>query len=230
MKDSDMKTTKRQLEELIKEVVLSAMEEGKFDPKTMKDRNFMTLMDAIRYIEKDVGLRKLGQGSARIVFALDSKRALKMARNQRGLAQNQAELDVMTDPAAQNVFARIFSYDPSPDCKWLVSELVRPLGEEETQEFKRLTGVPWHVFSDLVLFDKRTWKDSLSSFVGEFSKQEIRSWEQGWLGSVFETLNSIKPVLIEGDLDVIGHWGKTPDQRIVLLDYGYTESVMNRFY
>jgi hypothetical protein len=36
--------------------------------------------------------------------------------------------------------------------------------------------------------------------------------------------------LLPADIDSINHWGKTPDGRCVLLDYGYTEDVHKSHY
>lgn len=36
--------------------------------------------------------------------------------------------------------------------------------------------------------------------------------------------------LMPADIDNIGHWGKTADERVVILDYGFTDQVAQRFY
>ena len=40
----------------------------------------------------------------------------------------------------------------------------------------------------------------------------------------------MKKELVSTDLAKIGHWGKTADQRVVLLDYGFTDDVRNDYY
>ena len=54
--------------------------------------------------------------------------------------------------------------------------------------------------------------------------------ESPFLGSVLHGLKSTKSNLVTADLTLIDHWGKTPDQRVVLLDYGYTEDVYAAHY
>lgn len=84
-------------------------------------------------------LQKLGEGSSRIAFLMSGKYALKIALNQKGLSQNEAELDVCTNPASKAVVAKIYDFDDKH--RWLISDLVREISNEA--EFKSLTGVRW---------------------------------------------------------------------------------------
>ena len=222
-----MIVTKRELLGLIRESVLAAIEEAKFDPKIITQRKFPSLRAAIMFVKDKAKLRFLGQGSSREVFALDAKRALKMARNEKGIAQNQAELSIATD-AEGGLVAKIFQYDP--EYKWLVSELVRPITSGE--EFKHLTGISWGVFVHLI-YHSYDWEHVLLTIdpwrlePGE-TPEKIR--KSPFLVKAMAGLSSIQETLLEGDLVRLDHWGKTPDQRVVLLDYGFTEDVAMDHY
>lgn len=197
-----------------KDPVVKWGKSGKFDLERFKSLPNEAIMQAyaMNYLEA------LGQGSSRIVFVLTSRKVLKLARNPKGVAQNSAELQVYTDPATADMAANI--YDADEDGKWLVSDLVKPL--TDPAEFKKLTGVDWQEFTeDLVstvsAFARKTGLE-LRKSAPEFTKKVHRMAEKG--------SNKLKL----GDLTVLDHWGKTPDGRVVILDYGFTEDVAKQHY
>ena len=163
-------------------------------------------------------LEPLGTGSSRIAFVLTPRKVLKIARNAKGIAQNQAEEQVYTDPATSDVAARI--HDADVEGRWIIADLVRPL--TSTKEFEQLTGVSWSDFGiDLAgtiskLARERGFK--LRNDAPEFTKKVIDMAEKG------------TAKLKMADLLVLDHWGKTPDGRVVILDYGYTEDVAMKHY
>lgn len=219
-----MQVTKKQLLTMIQEAVRQALAEAKFDPKILTHRN-MGLVDAINFIEEKVGLRFLGDGSARTVFALDSRKALKMAKNAKGIAQNQTELETATD-SPEGLIAKVLQYDPQ--FKWLVSELVKPI--TDPAEFKQLTGAEWNVFSYLVADPTSNWKNHLVSAVYKENMTVEEAANNPFINKTMNYLMKLKNPLISGDLTRLDHWGKTSDQRVVLLDYGFTMDVWEKHY
>jgi hypothetical protein len=157
-------------------------------------------------------LSQLGKGSARTVFKLNNRQVLKVGVGSKGLAQNQAELDVFTNPASKPILARIFDYDRNG--WWLIEELVRPLTHYD--EFERLTGVDFDRFIRLV--------DTDSKYEFEMSSKALSQRSRDFVRSSRETVQAGD--LSIGDVDELTHWGKTPDGRVVMLDYGYTKQVM----
>lgn len=153
-------------------------------------------------------LRFIGEGSARSVYLLSSRFVLKAARNHAGLGQNEAEIDVFTNPKTKPIIAKIASFDPH--YKWLVSELVRPLDEAG---FYQLTSVRFESFIEEI--DKALDNDDNTS-------------KNKMVTATVDTINQNS--LMVADLDHVGHWGKTNDGRVVLLDYGFTRDVMQKHY
>lgn len=155
-------------------------------------------------------LEKLGTGSSRVSFLLSSKYVLKIALNQKGLSQNQAEFETYSSSKSPLV-AKVYRSDEHK--QWLISDLVKELNDEN--EFESLTNVAWDDFDRRVydhLGKKSTGKQQLDPFskkVVEFCKEQD---------------------LLVGDIVNITHWGKTPDGRIVLLDYGLTPEVWEKHY
>jgi hypothetical protein len=189
----------------------------KFDLKKFKSLPNHDVM--IAYASKF--LDKIGQGSSRVAFILSNKYVLKIALNKKGIAQNKAELEVYTNPKSQPIVAKI--YQGADDNTWIISDLVKPINSED--EFKRLAGIDWQTFSNYV-------NDGVKN-------KQVPSDAPDFVKSVIAT--AITNKMLRGDLvqqdfsvpayqDVIGHWGKTPDGRIVLLDYGLNEETWTKHY
>ena len=187
---------------------------SKFDIKEFKSLPSIAIQQAyaMNYLEA------LGQGSSRIVFVLTPKKVLKIARNEKGIAQNAAELEVYTDPATREVAAKI--YDTDGDGKWIIADLVRPI--VDPKEFTSLTNVPWENFvEDLTATISKTARISgaqLRQSAPKFTQQVVTMAEKG------------KNKLKLADLTVIDHWGKTSNGKVVILDYGFTEDVAEKHY
>jgi len=157
-------------------------------------------------------LETLGKGSSRRAFLLSSKYALKIAINEKGIAQNEAELDVFTNPKSRAIVAKVYDADQEGN-KWLISDLVKPLDSEE--EFEQLTGVKWYLFSEQI----RSHMQNRGA-----DAQKLNPWVQAVIATARQNN------LMHGDLRELSHWGKTPDGRCVLLDYGFNESVFQSHY
>ena len=182
----------------------------RFDMKRFKSLPGTDTM--IYYADKF--LQKLGKGSSRIAFLMSGKYALKIALNQKGLSQNEAELDVCTNPASKAVVAKIYDFDDKH--RWLISDLVREISNEA--EFKSLTGVRWtEEFCVWMSHGIRMKKipENLPDDM-EIVRSTIKM--------------AIANNLLPGDITKLEHWGKTADGRVVLLDYGFTEDVYQSHY
>lgn len=211
------------------------LDEAKFNPDVLDK-----LGSPEQMVMAVVGkLPLLGDGSSRAVFLLDSKRALKIARNEKGFAQNQAEAELANTPGVSPLVTRVFR--TSPTYSWMISELVRPVKSDK--EFQQLTQVPWTFVLQFL-----NHYENLGDIGDAFSvtvKAQIEKDKRAklpspgmsvrgiehvpFIGRLFTALAN-RPDLIPADLKVLGHWGKTPDQRIVLLDSGYTEEVWANHY
>jgi hypothetical protein len=156
-------------------------------------------------------LDKLGKGSSRMAFTLSSKHALKIALNAKGIAQNETELDVFTNPKSKKVVAKIYGADD--EFRWLISDLVKPVNNSD--EFAELAGVRWPEFVNCMI-DYVKHHDPMPDNIDEFVAAVVVTAKQN--------------DLLIGDLVEVNHWGKTPDGRIVLLDYGFTHEVWSSHY
>lgn len=177
---------------------------SRFDLKKFKSLDNIHMM--LNYAEQF--LDPLGEGSSREAFALTSRHVLKVALNEKGLAQNQAELDVFTNPKTKGVVAQIYQSDDQD--RWLIVDLVKPVKQED--EFAQLTGTDWASF-------RATLKKGLKG-------EEV--WPDKFTQAALNVAKANN--LMFGDLGEMDHWGKTSDGRVVLLDYGFTRGVRDAHY
>lgn len=95
--------------------------------ETDRLRKYQYPEDVAYYLRRFVGehynLPKMGQGSSRIVYALTSGKVLKIALNDKGLAQNEAEKIVSENPSTRYIGARV--YESDSDNIWSVMEIAR---------------------------------------------------------------------------------------------------------
>lgn len=172
-------------------------------------------------------LKQLGEGTSRVTYLLSSSKVLKIARpneEEKGRAQNQTELDVFTSPRTKPIVARIFDYDPG--FSWLISELVRPIDENE---FKQRFGLKIETVFEFVyeIHDSKTTADEYLKSKPRIAKlftTQARSFIDNCVSLMRENGLSV------GDLNIADHWGKTAANRIVLLDYGLTHDVYRTHY
>lgn len=225
------------------------------------------LEDMQQYAQEH-NLQLLGCGTARCAFKLSSKKVLKLARNEKGVAQNNTEVEIFTDPASKPIIAQVFR--AGRGYKWIVSELVRPITNDS--EFQSLTGVKVEDFKRYIAElkkkrgrptpktppmtpSKKTEPATRAERPGRPAAKQQPSKTQttsrveavdltrtspsdildNYKGDARRFLESIASMmdsadLLGGDLKFIDHWGKTPDGRVVLLDYGFTGDVYTQHY
>lgn len=163
-------------------------------------------------------LEQIGKGSAREVYVMSGKHVLKVASSMAGIAQNKEEVDVYTDPETKPIVAKIFDFDK--DFFWISSEMARPF--ETLRELDYALGLQSTYFDEVV-----SW--ALTGSTREIVRREP---EAKGLQEFCDALVAIKERfdLIGGDLVKPDSWGQAPDGRIVLIDYGATRDVFDKYY
>ena len=104
----------------------------------------------------------LGMGSGRVVFDMEDGSVVKVAKNRRGVAQNEAEYKIgLEDPS--HLFAKVFA----------VSERFTFLIMEKAKRINRISGV-WEYFQ--VKSNKELYKVEELSEVCERNNLEIKDF------------------------------------------------------
>ncbi len=175
--------------------------------KTIKSRG-----DMIDYVEGKLQL--VGSGSSRIVWALSSRYALKVAFNLAGVAQNRTEERFSGNPNHKQVIAAVIASDTVRG-NWVISELVRPV---TPKEFRQAIGV---AMADISLLVRRNETAKAHPSLTNNLTQAGRTLVDG-----------IQALVDDGMARDFreGQFGKTADGRIVLLDSGLDMETFNKFY
>ena len=73
-------------------------------------------------------LTRIGSGSGRIVYDIDGQKVLKLARNPKGVAQNEMESNIGTYYDTRHIVTEIF--EVADDETWIVSEKAKKVNEK----------------------------------------------------------------------------------------------------
>lgn len=209
-----------ELKSLIREYVLLE----RLRSKQFNLRDFKSLHKQVHCINYAMNtLKELGEGSSRKTFILSSNYVLKVAYT-RDLSQNKAEVDAYTHPQTRDVFAKIYDFDEN--YYWLISEIVRPLQSED--EFYKLTGLKLEdSYKPFVMISQKTKVPGIITIIKDFihdDEQLPSSFTEQQKQFVISLINVFKTMRLDyGELRYIGHWGKTKDGRVVILDYGISD-------
>ena len=102
----------------------------------------------LKYCKQMLG-PTFGSGSSRIIFEIDDNKVLKLAKNQKGLAQNEFEDDTSR---YSDIVVKVF--DCADDYSWLVEENCIPAKEKD---FEHVIGIPFDTYCDLVRWNYNSY-------------------------------------------------------------------------
>lgn len=174
----------------------------------------------------DDRLQVLGEGTTRKVYVLTSKTALKLATNRQGVGQNSAEAKMSQDPSIASIVARVLR--SADDYSWIVSELVKPVGDNTMQfhsRFDKEFGAPADAEDPLLKQMLRSDEKDLEQFYFRGPMPaKTREFMQAFQ-------NVVQKYNVEfSDAVKASSWGRAPDGRLVLLDYGYNSEIIRDYY
>ena len=170
-------------------------------------------------------LEKLGSGSARVVYKIDDKHVLKLAKNVKGLAQNSVEGDYSMHTYYSFIPELI---DVDDDYIWIIKERINKITRKE---FEKLSGYKFDDFSMMLkkYINDRTTNRKLPWVVDKDKYEEFID---------DEFISELSDFIINYDLEVgdiggsINNWGKSTKQNDtpVLADVGLSKSVWSNHY
>lgn len=209
-----------------------------------------TLPGRLQYLG-ELDLPYVAAGTSRYVFVLnsESKKALKLAMNLAGVAQNRAEYELLTS-APGKYFPKF--YDKAPDDSWIEVELVKPITSD--QELQSLLGINEEALKKLGIEIANKFKDFQSfynykikmfakvydsliesnadnNFIDEVNESmaELKSYSDNFrlVDFINEILKSSVP--LEEACRMV-NLGKNAAGQIVVLDGGLTHEIFENFY
>lgn len=180
---------------------------------------------------------KLGGGSSRVAFIIPDQgreTVLKIAKNRKGMAQNQAEVDILTDGYAGqlDIVIPMIDYDQqNPQPTWLQTEKANRVSDAKLTKLLHCD----NTWGGMMYFTSavRCMIGDCSLFQPDLPKIKERmlmtgKTEQDW-DTFIEYVNEAATLvsssgLLVDDLITASNWGEYKG-RPVIIDLGYTEAV-----
>lgn len=212
----------------------SLFEKLKQTPETFNLEEMISLSrfsDRVAYC--DATLNKLGVGSSRIVYDMGDGKALKLAKNRKGIAQNEVEYNNSND--GYEILSRVYDADVD-NWLWVISELA---GKAKSDDFKRLWGVSFKEVQDIIkcLYNNyaraghELWlsdKEKTNKLIQELIYKENRDG----LYDLYIYISDYQPSLPQDYLR-IANWGKclrNGVETLVIIDNGFDDDVNSQYY
>jgi len=187
--------------------------------------------ERVRYCEQMLG-SPIGNGSSRIVFQLDDYSVLKLAKNQKGVAQNLEEIKLGTEPYLSS-FPKILNGSDENNGLWIISEAVLPA---KANDFRKVLGMPFKDIQEfiwgVVVGNSRGYNKYADKKVHElYAKYEENDDVMELFNDLYELYCGFDNDI--GDLKRICNWGmcnRDGVTRIVILDVGFSGEIRDKYY
>jgi hypothetical protein len=168
----------------------------------------------VKYAEAN--LEHLSSGSSRVVYLTNKKTVIKLAKNDKGIAQNKVEADPKMKSKHLNT---ILSH--AKNCAWIETNYLDKITEKE---FEKMTGIKFEDFGLAIRY-------GLKSVSGNTDKEKPENFDEVSKSDIYKELRDVGSAnkLMPGDMARISSWG-TKDGRPVLIDAGLSKDVFADYY
>lgn len=167
-----------------------------------------------KYAEKN--LKRLSSGSSRLVYLTDADTVVKLASNDKGLAQNEAESNPkMKSPLINKIISK------SKDFIWIQTHFLDKITEKD---FEEMIGVGFKDFGKAIDYGLKNISESSG-------KKKPKNYEEIIELDIYKELKRLGEMhnLMPGDLSRISSWGMK-NGNPVLIDAGLTKKIFEYFY
>lgn len=173
----------------------------------------------LTYCKEHLG-PNIGQGSSRIVFQLTDEICLKLAKNAKGIAQNELEFRNSDDYFIDNLFPKVFDESDSENYLFLVSEYVLPA---KKSDFNIVENISFNDFENIL---------TLLRLGRRLTQEENNIYDESDLvRSIYDyAMNYDVPIV---ELTRIQNYGlvyRDNQATIVLLDSGFNDDIYRQHY
>lgn len=197
-------------------------------PLTFNMEHFKTLRSfnqRIQYCEQN--LQRISSGSSRIVYKIDNEKVLKLAKNQKGLAQNEVEIEYSSEYLLDGTVAKVFEYDENN--LWLEMQLARKC---TPTLFKQITNFSFDDFRKAINdYGMQSGNGGSGQKSGLDPKIEEIMWEDEFVRGIFDFIGNYGiPVADLMRLNSYGIVSEKGQNHIVIIDYGLTHGIHASYY
>lgn len=186
-------------------------------------KKLTSFANRIRYCETH--LKRISSGSSRIVYQIDDEKVLKLAKNNKGLAQNETEIGASKDNYFKPLFAHIYDYHQ--DDLWSEMELAKKVSPKT---FQSIIGVNFEDFGKYLKNHYFEQKGRRAPYRIDEKTLEVLH-ENQFANDIKELLNSYN--MPAGDFARLSSYGlvsRNGQPDIVLIDYGLTGDTYDSYY
>ena len=170
----------------------------------------------------------IGSGSSRVVYRVDETKVLKLAKNVKGVAQNNAETDWYNDSYFSGILANVIDFDED-NHYWVEMELARKV---KKSDFKRL----WNInHNDMYYYlhnkyaENNPYKRMMKYGMDDKIREQLDESDE---------INNLVDFMFQtdsppGDLLKPNSWGlvvREGYEFLVLVDFGLTSEIYNSYY
>lgn len=175
-------------------------------------------------------LKRLGAGSSRIVYQIDNTKVLKLAKNKKGLAQNEVETDGYF--SQMSITANVFEYDDKHDAPyWIEMELAKPIGRNY-KLLEKLLGFSLDELEAFLHLNNPNQRGRIPFINVDISDERMQElWDDEYASQVVDLVGNI--AMEVGDLVRPSSWGivdRKGKPEPVLIDFGFTNNVRAHYY
>lgn len=177
----------------------------------------------IRYCEQN--LQRISSGSGRIVYKVDNEKVLKLAKNKKGVAQNEVEVQYGAERYFSSIIGQTYDYDD--DNLWVEMELARKV---TPSAFKKIVGVDIETFGMYIRNQVSRNRGRPAYFTLDPDIVEQLNDNEIAIDTIDFLMNSDSEA---GDLGRLSSWGlvnREGSESLVIIDYGLTQGVYTTYY
>jgi hypothetical protein len=170
-------------------------------------------------------LRRISSGSGRIVYQVDNEKVLKLAKNKKGVAQNEVEIQYGNERYFSSIIGQ--TYNSDDNALWVEMELAKRVSPKQ---FKNIVGVDIDTFGGYIRNQVAVNRGRPSYFrIDPDIKEQLDNNE-----IANDTIDFVMNTDSEaGDIGRLSTWGlvhREGSDSLVIIDYGLTQGVYTTYY
>lgn len=170
-------------------------------------------------------LQRLAAGSARIAYKIDDEKVLKLAKNRKGIAQNEVEGDRFAQQSYKDIIAKVYERDEN--YLWIEMELAKKISPKRFSELTDVTVEQLGIYLSI----QDALDNGRKNYRTIFPELKQKMDNNEWVQRVYSLCRDL--ALSYGDFGRISSFGEsTRDNKpaVIIIDMGLSESVYSDFY
>jgi len=185
-------------------------------------KSLKSFKDRIAYCQEH--LKRISSGTSRIVYMIDDQKVLKLAKNNKGIQQNDIEIEYSNYYDLRDIVAEVFEYHDNG--LWVEMELAKRLSPKK---FFDVMGFSFDDYADVLRVEDAESKGRKNFWPKPQNYDDII--EHDFVNDMFNYMHGYDAPV--GDLCRMSSYGlvqRNGKDAVVLIDYGLTQDIYNTYY